>query len=393
MRRLEALGVAAALLLAPACGESSRTAGTTDVPAALTPVAGSAEWPVATLGEARVDPAPLLDLIARIRRREYGTVDSLLVARHGRLVVEEYFGGWSEGRAHTVQSVTKSVTSLLVGLAIAEGRVGLDDRVLDLFPGYQPVANDDDRKRRLTLADLLTMRSGLNWSEDPYAGSPLERLNGCGCDWLRFVLDWPMREQPGTRWEYVSGGPILLGGVVGAVTGERVDRFADSRLFGPLGVRGATWARGLPDGLPHMGGGLDLRPRDMAKLGALIVDGGRWQGNQVVPESWIRESTARLVPPAVSRQPRRRLRLSLVAPRPGRPDEPAAAPRRHHRGRGRARAVDLRRAAPGAGGGRDGELRRQRVGPPGRLPVHAHHPRGAALRERRHRPASEARSR
>ena len=295
MRSLPAWGVAACLVLGSACGDPRGTTGATDGPAALSPVAAGAEWPVASPAEAGLDPSRLLDLVARIRRREYGTVDSLLVARGGRLVVEEYFGGWSEGRAHTVQSATKSVTSLLAGLAISEGRVGIHDRVVDLFPGYEPLANDDDRKRGITLADLLTMRTGLDWSEATYSGSPLERLNGCGCDWLRFVLDWPMREQPGARWEYVSGGTILLGGAIGAATGERVDRYADSRLFGPLGVRGATWARGLPDGLPHTGGGLDLRPRDMAKLGALIVDGGRWQGRQVVPEAWIRESTARVV--------------------------------------------------------------------------------------------------
>jgi len=146
----------------------------------------------------------------------------------------------------------------------------------------------------MTVRDLLTMRTGLDWVENPYPGSPLQRLNDCRCDWLRFVLDWRMREQPGTRWEYVSGGPILLGGIIGAATGMRLDQFANAALFGPIGASGAYWAQGLPDGLPHGGGGLFLRPRDAAKLGQLILDQGRWQDRQVIDGRWIQESTQRV---------------------------------------------------------------------------------------------------
>jgi CubicO group peptidase (beta-lactamase class C family) len=174
-------------------------------------------------------------------------------------------------------------------------RTLVGDKVLSFFPAYEPVASLDAFKQSLTVADLLTMRTGLDWSEAVYAGSPLQRMNDCRCDWLRFVLDWPMREPPGTRWEYVSGGTIVLGGVVGVATGQRIDRFADEVLFAPLGAQGVSWIQGLPDGLPHTGGGLYLRPRDMAKLGALIADGGRWQSRQIVPESWILESTRRLI--------------------------------------------------------------------------------------------------
>lgn len=138
------------------------------------------------------------------------------------------------------------------------------------------------------------MRSGLDWDESIYTGSPLQRLNECRCDWLRFVLDWPTRDTPGTRWEYISGNTILLGGVVGAATGQRLDLFAAATLFAPLRISGDTWVRGLPDGLPHPGGGLSLRPRDMAKLGVVILDEGRWQGETVVQPSWIRLITTRV---------------------------------------------------------------------------------------------------
>ncbi len=297
--RRSLLATALASVLA-ACGSgSSASSPSSSLPPAqttLTPVVSSADWPASSPDAEGLDAATLGDLVGRIRRGDYGTIHSLVVARRGRLVLEEYFNGGAIGQVHTVQSVSKSVTSLITGLAIQQGRLTLDDRVTDRFPQYQPIANLDDRKAALTVRDLLTMRDGFDWTENNYAGSPLQRLNDCRCDWLRFMLDWPMREPPGTRWEYVSGGVILLGGAVGAAVGERIDLFGDRELFGPLGIAGAYWIGGLPDGLPHTGGGLYLRARDMAKIGQLVADGGQWQGRSVVPANWIRDSTQRTVP-------------------------------------------------------------------------------------------------
>jgi CubicO group peptidase (beta-lactamase class C family) len=152
-------------------------------------VAASAEWPAAAPATEGLDTSRLTDLVSRVRSGDYGRIESLLVARNGRLVVEEYFGAGSAGQAHTMQSVTKSVVSLLTGIAVQKGVLRVDDRVTTFFPGYAPLARFDDRKAALTVRDLLTMRTGLDWSEDPYAGSPLQRLNECRCDWLRFVLD------------------------------------------------------------------------------------------------------------------------------------------------------------------------------------------------------------
>jgi CubicO group peptidase (beta-lactamase class C family) len=143
--------------------------------------------------------------------------------------------------------------------------------------------------------DLLSMRTGLDWSEVSYAGSPLQQLNESSGDWVRFVVDWPMREQPGTRWEYVSGGVIVLGAIVGRAEQMAVDSFANARLFGPLQMRHQAWYRNPGNGFPHLGGGLLLRPRDVLKVGQLVLDGGRWNGAQVVPPDWIASSTRRLV--------------------------------------------------------------------------------------------------
>ncbi|HET7291521.1 MAG TPA: serine hydrolase [Vicinamibacteria bacterium] len=232
-----------------------------------------------------------------IRHGDYGRMTSLLVVRHERLLMEEYFNGWSAAGSHTQQSVTKSVTSLAAGLAVDRGELELEDRVLPLFPDYEPVAARDAFKQALTVRDLLMMRTGFDWNEQNYQGSPLDRLNNCSCDWIRFMLDWRMREAPGRRWEYVSGGVILLGAAIGRATGVRVDSLLERELFSALGFQNVGWFRGQPDGLPHTGGGLNLRPRDMAKLGSLVATGGVWQGRRLISESWIAESTRTLPDP------------------------------------------------------------------------------------------------
>jgi CubicO group peptidase (beta-lactamase class C family) len=291
----------AMLCCALACGSPSPPAPSDagSMNTTLTPVAPTEEWPISTVDAEGLDPVRLTEVVNRIRRGEYGRINSLLVARNDRLVVEEYFNGWTAGAAHTQQSVTKSIASLAAGLAIDRGSLRLTDTVTTYFPDYQPIAAFDANKEVLTVRDLLTMRTGLDWTEQQYAGSPLERMNNCSCDWIRFMLDWRMREPPGARFEYVSGGVILLGAVVGRATRARVDQWLDATLFAPLGVQGARWERGLPDGLPHTGGGLFLRPRDMAKIGTLAATGGRWQGRQVISGEWMRMSTQTL-PAAVN---------------------------------------------------------------------------------------------
>ena len=238
----------------------------------------------------------LVDLVNRIRRGEYGQVTSLLIARHEKLVLEEYFNGWTADRTHTTQSVSKSVTSLLAGMAVDRGLLSIDAPMTSFFPEYAPIANFDDRKRAMTVRHLLMMETGLDWSEAAYEGSPLERMNTCGCDWLRFLLDWPMREPPGTRWEYVSGGTILLGAIVASAVGQPLYRFAHEQLDAPLAISGSTWVVSAQNnGVTHAGGGLRLKPRDMLKIGQLVLNGGNWRGVRVVSESWIRESTTPLI--------------------------------------------------------------------------------------------------
>lgn len=248
-------------------------------------------WPEATPRARGMDPAPLTELVATLRAGEtIPDIHGLLVIKDGYLVTEAYFDGWNADRKHTLQSVSKSVTSALVGIAVARGVLrDVEERILDFFPWREEVEHLDSRKRAIRIEDLLTMRSGTDYTEG-FSGSPHSRLNALDRGWDRFYLDRPMLTWPGRTFRYDSGGVILISSLIEARTGAHADAFAARHLFAPLGILDVRWSRNR-ERHPHMGGGLHLRPRDMARFALLYLRGGRWRGQQVIPESWVREST------------------------------------------------------------------------------------------------------
>ncbi len=165
--------------------------------------------------------------------------------------------------------------------------------MLSFFPRLEGVDRLDPRRRTLTLEHLLTMRSGTDYHERG-AGSPHSRLNSLPRGWDRFYLRRPMVRDPGTHFQYDSGGVILMSSLLKSRTGLHADAFADRHLFAPLGIARSDWFRNR-EGHPHTGGGLDLLPRDMAKLGLLYLRQGRWGEKQVVPADWVRASVRRHV--------------------------------------------------------------------------------------------------
>jgi CubicO group peptidase (beta-lactamase class C family) len=289
---LRSTSVLLAVALA-ACGSDSASPGPD--PGDTPPAALGDGWAVSTPEAEGLDAARLHALGARVSAGGYGQITSVLISRHGRLVWERYGAGWTVERQHTLQSVSKSVASLLAGIAVGDGRLAPEMPVAGFFPDYQPIQHLDARKQAMRVEDLLTMRTGLDWSEATYQGSPLQQLNESTGDWCAWWWTGPCARRRGTRWEYVSGGVIVLGGIIGRVEGTRVDSFAAQRLFEPLQMHGYGWARNPATGFPHTGGGLYLRPRDALKLGQLVLDGGRWNGRQIVPEAWITASTRRVV--------------------------------------------------------------------------------------------------
>jgi len=254
----------------------------------------SASWRTETPAAVGFDAGRLDNAIREVSAGRYGSMHGVLVVRFGYLVVDHY-DSWDKTRVHTMQSVTKSVTSLLFGIAQSKtsGDAGsLDRPVLDVFKKYSSIANVDDRKRALTLRHLMTMRTSMDFWEQPYPGSPLEQLNRSSDDWVKLVLDRPMTGTPGSVWAYNSGAAIAMGGVIRELSGRNVDDFARSELFEPIGATGETWARSPYDGLPHCGGGLNLKATDLARVGYLVLRHGRWGDREIVPRAWLDLTTA-----------------------------------------------------------------------------------------------------
>jgi CubicO group peptidase (beta-lactamase class C family) len=230
-------------------------------------------------------------------------IHAVLVARHGRLVFEQYRRGpdrrWAEAlpeaahgldTAHDLRSVTKSIVGLLFGVALERGLVpGLDTPVLDLLPEYADLRTGG--RDRIRLRHLLTMTSGLDWDENRPMGDPAhgEMRMWRSPDRLRTALQPALVEEPGEVWNYAGGSTELLGAVLARGAGMALDLFAERALFAPLGIRGAEWAR-FADGAPSASGGLRLRARDLLSIGQLVLDGGRRGEAQLVPQAWIAES-------------------------------------------------------------------------------------------------------
>ncbi len=218
---------------------------------------------------------------------DFGKINSIMVVRNGDIVVEEYFRGWDRTDLHEIFSVTKSITSILIGIAIDKGLIdGVDSKLLSYFPEYDTYENYDSLKAEITLHDVLSMKSGFEWSETllgPERG-----------DWVKYVLDLPMSEPPGTRFRYNSGTTLVLGGLLQNVVDESVEEFARHELFTPANVLRWLWGviprEGLP-GFHDTSGGLAMKPLDMANIGMLMLEKGRRHDIQIVSEEWVELST------------------------------------------------------------------------------------------------------
>jgi CubicO group peptidase (beta-lactamase class C family) len=236
-----------------------------------------------------LDSARINELITRIENRTYANIHSLLIMKNGSMAVERYFSGYDPEQLHMLQSVTKSFTSAMIGIALDKEIIaGTETRILDFFGQYTDIANMNDWKRAIRINDILTMRTGVDYSEG-YDGSPHSVLNSLPRGWDLFYLNRPMSAAPGTVFNYDSGGVILLSAILHNACGMHADVFADQFLFPQLGITQKRWFRNA-EGHPHTGGGLSLLPRDMAKFGQLYLSKGRWQGRQLVPESWVERS-------------------------------------------------------------------------------------------------------
>jgi CubicO group peptidase (beta-lactamase class C family) len=256
----------------------------------------------ATLESAGISREPLTRMEAAIRSLEFKKIGSILIARHGKLVYETYFEG-DAGTLRDTRSATKSITSALVGIAIAEKKLsGIDARVLALLPERaRKMQNPDPRKGKITIEDFLTMSSPLECDDWNDASRGNEERMYLVEDWAQFILDLPIRgrmhlgEQPeapphGRYFSYCTGGVFTLSEVLQKATGVRTDHYAQEKLFGPLGITDAQWFYS-PMNIPQTGGGLRLTSRDLLKIAELYRNGGQWRDVRILPEEWVRTST------------------------------------------------------------------------------------------------------
>ena len=266
------------------------------------PQARNDSWDVGSLASERISSEPLQAMEAAIRRGDFKKIGSVLLARHGKLVYEAYF----EGDAATLRdtrSATKSITDVLVGIAIGEKKLtGVQDRILALLPQHaQKLQNPDPRKDSMTIEDFLSMSSPLECDDWNDASRGNEERMYLVEDWAQFILDLPIRgrmrvgEKPdpppyGRYFSYCTGGVFTLSEVLQQATGMRTDHYAQEKLFGPLGITDAVWVYS-PMNVPQTGGGLRLTSRDLLKIAEMYRAGGQWQGHPIVDRAWVEQST------------------------------------------------------------------------------------------------------
>lgn len=240
------------------------------------------------------DEMSLAALSTEVDAGAFGRIAAVVVSQGGALVFEDYFGRQSPDGLVDMRSAGKSLTAIAAGIAIEEGVIsGVDAAVIPVFADRAPIAHDGEIKRSIVLRDLLTMRSAFDcndWRPSPGNEERMYRTR----DWTRFALDLPVDPQASaaaggaSRFSYCTAGVFLIGQMIERESGERFDQYVASRVFDQIGIADVEWTRS-PSGEIQSGGQLSLRARDAEWIGRLVLNEGRWYGEQIVPAAWIAE--------------------------------------------------------------------------------------------------------
>ncbi|HPG41461.1 MAG TPA: serine hydrolase [bacterium] len=226
------------------------------------------------------DSLAVYNLLERILKQEFGRLESLLIIKDGNLVLEEYFYGYNQTKLHRINSCTKSVTSLLLGIALhRNNKTNIDQSVFNFFSQYDSLKTPE--KEHITLHHILTMTAGFSEEEGDEEPDP--------DNFIQNILASPMATKPGEKFRYSGKCSNLLGGLIYTLENRQADEFAQDVLFNKLGITEFAWEK--ENGVIICDHGLELYPRDMAKIGLLVLNDGVWNGEQIVPKEWIVAST------------------------------------------------------------------------------------------------------
>lgn len=257
------------------------------------PVIFDGSWEISSLEKEGVETGKITEMIEILSNGNMKDIHSVLIVKNGKLVLEEYFYGYTRHDTHYMMSVSKSISSLLIGIAIDQRKIkDIEQKIYEFFPSYQDIGWDD-LKKEICLKHVLNMTAGLDWNywdypdHDPRSSSQAMIRSD---DWIRFVLERDMVAPPGKDFAYSNGLSMLLGEILRNATGEYADTFAEKYLFNPLGISEFRWQKGQ-GGIMNTAWGLKLRPRDMAKIGYMMLKKGRWNDHQIVSSSWVDKST------------------------------------------------------------------------------------------------------
>jgi CubicO group peptidase (beta-lactamase class C family) len=245
-------------------------------------------------GNAQQIPANLLDSIALTANNgTYPNLEGVTITQRGKLIYENYFHGSGKDSLHDTRSSFKSVTGVLIGIAIDKGFIkNVREKVYAFFPEYKPYGNWDILKDSMTIEHLLEMKSGFDceeWDGNKDCEDDMENTK----DWIKFCLDLPLKNKPGTQWDYTSINAMLLGGIIAHATHMTVSDFADKYLFKPLGITNYKWTKD-PLGHETTAGSFYISPGDMNKIGQLVLNDGVFNNKRIVSGKWIKIMTDRL---------------------------------------------------------------------------------------------------
>lgn len=231
----------------------------------------------------------MADMIGAIRRGDYKNIHAILLAKDGLLILEEYFQGYTRDKPHLLRSATKSIGSVLVGIAIDHGYLrSVEEPIYRNFKDRTSVWNSWGKA--VTIRSLLTMTSGFDCDDHRGQKFKCERAMHRSDDWVEFALRLPMAHLPGSHWAYNSTSLILLSDIITKSSGMSVPLFAEKYLMAPMDMDGFRWGYS-PKGLAWLAGNAHMFPRDMAKFGQMCLDKGVWQNRRIVSEKWLAEST------------------------------------------------------------------------------------------------------